>query len=133
MALRHCVSTAVVVGQFQIYALPVEPKEVVDAFGAACNAHDLAGALAWCAPEIVFDGTTPPDGHRLVGRDALEKLWIPMFENPATHIDIEETIECGDRVVQRCRYEWGDGHVRAVDVYRITGNKIVEKLSYVKG
>jgi hypothetical protein len=35
--------------------------------------------------------------------------------------------------VQRCRYSWGAGHVRAVDVYRVAGDKIVEKLSYVKG
>lgn len=103
------------------------------AFGAACNAHDLEGALGWCAADIVLDGTTPPDGERFVGQAALRQLWIPIFENPATHIEVEETIVVGERVIQRCRYEWGDGHVRAVDVYRIVGDKIVEKLSYVKG
>jgi hypothetical protein len=36
-------------------------------------------------------------------------------------------------VVQQCLYTWGDGHVRAVDVYRVSGGKITEKLSYVTG
>ena len=39
----------------------------------------------------------------------------------------------GDRVVQRVRYSWDEGHVRLVDLYRVTDGKIVEKLSYVKG
>ncbi len=111
----------------------MRPIEVVLAFGDACNAHDLEGALRWCAPEIVFEGTTPPDGLSLVGHADLRELWTPIFANPATHIEVEETIEAGERVIQRCRYEWGDGHVRAVDVYRVQGDKITEKLSYVKG
>ena len=110
-----------------------EPWEVVSAFGVACNGHDLNAALAWCAEDIVFDGTTPPDGRRIVGHADLRELLAPIFENPATHVEVEETIVAGDRVVQRCLYSWGDGHVRAVDLYRITDGKIAEKLSYVKG
>jgi len=30
-------------------------------------------------------------------------------------------------------YSWSDGHVRAVDLYRVSIGKIAEKLSYVKG
>jgi hypothetical protein len=111
----------------------VRPVDVVSAFGEACNAHDLDGAIGWCDAEIVFEGTSPPDGLRLTGHDSLRELWAPMFANPATRIDVEETIEAGDRVVQRCRYSWGEGHVRAVDVYRVADDKIKEKLSYVKG
>jgi hypothetical protein len=110
-----------------------DPMEVVSAFGAACNAHDLDLALSHCAADIVFDGTTPPDGERLVGHDDLRRVWTPIFDNPATHVEVEDTIVAGDRVVQQCRYSWGEGHVRAVDLYRITDGKIVEKLSYVKG
>jgi len=39
-----------------------DPLTVVLAFGAACNAHDLDAALGLCADDVVFDGTTPPDG-----------------------------------------------------------------------
>jgi hypothetical protein len=111
----------------------VEPVDVVMAFGAACNAHDVDAALGWCDPDIEFDGTTPPDGLRLTGHAQLRDLWVPLFQDPATHIEVEETISAGDRVIQRCRYEWGDGHVRAVDLYRVQDDRIVEKLSYVKG
>ena len=106
---------------------------MVEAFGAACNAHDLDAALGWCAADVVFESTTPPDGERVVGHSALRTVWTPLFENPATHVEVEETIIAGDRVVQRCLYSWGDGHVRAVDVYRVAAGKITEKLSYVKG
>jgi ketosteroid isomerase-like protein len=106
---------------------------VVEAFGAACNAHDLDGALAWCSDVFVFESTTPPDGERAVGHEEARRIWEPIFANLATRVEVEETIVAEDRVVQRCVYEWGDGHVRAVDLYRVVGGKIVEKLSYVKG
>jgi hypothetical protein len=109
------------------------PGAVVDAFGAACNAHDLDGALAWCSDDFVFESTSPPDGERAVGPEEARRIWEPIFANPSTHVEVEETIVAGDRVVQRCRYEWGDGHVRAIDLYRVADGKIVEKLSYVKG
>jgi hypothetical protein len=85
-----------------------------------------------CALDIVFDGTSPPDGERVVGHAALRKVWTPIFENPATHIEVEDTIVAGDRVVQQRLYSWGDGHIRAVDLYRVSDGKITEKLSYVK-
>jgi hypothetical protein len=46
---------------------------------------------------------------------------------------VEELIGAGDRVVQRWRYEWGDGHVRGVDVFTVRDARVAEKLSYVKG
>jgi hypothetical protein len=36
-------------------------------------------------------------------------------------------------VVARWRYEWGDGHVRGVDVFRVRDGLVAEKLAYVKG
>ena len=108
-------------------------SDVVDSFGAACNAHDLDTAISFCAEDVVFESTAPPDGDRIVGHAGLREAWTPIFDNPATHVDVEETIVAGDRVVQRVRYSWGDGHVRAVDLYRVEGGKIREKFSYVKG
>jgi hypothetical protein len=110
-----------------------EPIAVVSAFGNACNAHELEAALSLCADDIVFDGTTPPDGLRVVGHDALRQVWMPIFADPATHMEVEDTFAVGDRVTQRCCYSWENGHVRAVDIYRVVDRKITEKLSYVKG
>jgi ketosteroid isomerase-like protein len=107
--------------------------DVVTAFGEACNRHDLGAALDLCAETVVFESTTPPDGDRVVGHVDLRRSWEPIFANRQSHVEVEETIAAGDRVVQRCRYDWGDGHVRAVDVYRVVDGKIAEKLSYVKG
>jgi ketosteroid isomerase-like protein len=107
--------------------------DVVEAFGAACNAHDLEAALELCADDILFESTTPPDGDRVVGHAELREVWTPLFANHATHVEVEATILAGDRVVQQCLYSWGDGHVRAVDLYRVRDGRITEKLSYVKG
>jgi hypothetical protein len=109
------------------------PLDVVTAFGAACNAHDLDAALRLCADDMVFESTTPPDGQRAIGPAAIREIWLPIFEDPSTHVEVEDTIVAGEEIVQRCRYSWSDGHVRAVDVYRVRNGQIAEKLSYVKG
>lgn len=106
---------------------------VVTAFGDAWNAHDLDAALSHCADDLVFESTAPPDGERAVGLAAVRAAWAPLFADPSTHFDVEETIVAGDRVVQRSRYSWDGGHVRLVDVMRLADGRIVEKLSYVKG
>lgn len=70
---------------------------------------------------------------RVVGHADLRNVWKPLFDEPATRIEVQQTLVAGDRVVQRCRYSWGDGHVRAVDLYRVVDGNITDKLSYVKG
>jgi len=110
-----------------------DPVDVVNAFGAAWNSHDLDTALSFCAEDFTFETTSPPDGERVVGHAAVLDVWKPIFQNARGRVDVEETIVAGDRVIQRCRYDWGDGHVRSVDIYRVANGKIVEKLSYVKG
>ena len=110
------------------------PTEVVEAFGAAWADHDLDAALGMLAEGCVFDSTGPaPDGSRHVGIDAIRKAWQPIFDDPTSRFDPEDTFAAGDRVVQRWRYSWSDGHVRGVDVIRVTDGKVAEKLSYVKG
>jgi hypothetical protein len=79
------------------------------------------------------DHGTPPDGERVIGHADLRKIWTPIFDNPTTHVEVEDTIVADDRIVQRCLYTWGAGHVRAVDLYRIRDGRIAEKFSYVKG
>jgi hypothetical protein len=39
----------------------------------------------------------------------------------------------GDRAAVRWRFDWGDGYIRGVDLFKVRDGKVAEKLSYVKG
>lgn len=111
-----------------------DPLDVVAEFGATWDRHDLDAALAMLTDDCVFEATGPaPDGIRHVGRDEIAAAWKPIFDDPTSHFDVEASIVGGERVVQLWRYEWDGGHVRGVDVFRVEGDKIAEKLAYVKG
>jgi hypothetical protein len=113
---------------------PANPLEVVRAFGAAWSAHDLSAALAMVTDDCLFDATGPaPDGTASVGPDAIGAVWAPIFDDPGSRFDVEETFAAGDRVVQRWRYSFPGGHVRGVDLFRVRDGHVAEKLSYVKG
>ncbi|MUL66711.1 hypothetical protein BOO86_19720 [Mycobacterium sp. CBMA 234] len=108
--------------------------KVVDAFGAAWADHDLEAALAMLTDDCVFDATGPaPDGAQCVGVEAIRSVWKPIFEDPTSNFEVEETFHAADRVVQRWRYNFDGGHVRGVDLFRVRDGKVAEKLSYVKG
>ena len=108
--------------------------ETVTLFGACWERHDLDAALALITDDCVFDNTDPaPDGTSYVGRDAIRGAWQPIFGDADSRFDIEETFGAGDRVVQRWRYSWADGHVRGVDLFTVRDGRVTEKLSYVKG
>ena len=112
----------------------MDALKVVEVFGAAWADHDLEAALALITEDCVFDATGPaPDGARAVGPDAIRAVWKPIFDDPTSRFEEEETIAAGDRVVQRWRYRWDGGSVRGVDVFRVKDGKVAEKLSYVKG
>jgi ketosteroid isomerase-like protein len=110
------------------------PLKVVEAFGTAWADHDLDAALAMVTEDCVFDATGPaPDGTRYVGRDAIRVAWAPIFGDPSSGFETEEVFQADDRVVQRWCYSFAGGHVRGVDLFRVRGDKVAEKLSYVKG
>lgn len=112
----------------------MDALEVIDAFGEAWTRHDLDAALAFLSEDCVFDATGPaPDGARHVGPDEIRAAWKEIFDDPSSRFEPEETFGAGDRVVQRWRYSWDGGHVRGVDVIKVVGGRITEKLSYVKG
>jgi ketosteroid isomerase-like protein len=112
----------------------MDPLKVVEAFGAAWADHNLDAALALVTDDCVFDATGPaPDGTRWVGVDAVRTVWRPIFDNPRSQFEEEETFQAGDRVVQRWCYNFDGGHVRGVDLFRVRDGKVAEKLSYVKG
>jgi uncharacterized protein (TIGR02246 family) len=111
-----------------------EIEVVVKRFNEAWNNHDLEGALSVTTTDCVFESTgPPPDGRRFEGRAELRKAWEPIFKDENSHFDWEDIVVGQDHVAQRWRYRWSDGHVRGVDVIRVRGGKISEKLSYVKG
>ena len=64
----------------------------------------------------------------------MRAAWTALFSgSPDARFTVEELVPAGDRVVQRWRYDWGDGHVRGVDVFTVREGRVAEKLSYVKG
>lgn len=110
--------------------------QLLDRYTDATNAHDIEALMALCTEDIVFESTNPaPDGVRHEGRDAVRRAWEHfLVSTPAAHITIEEQCAWGDgRAVRRWRYDWGAGHVRGMDVFRIRDGRVAETLSYVKG
>ena len=114
--------------------------EVVRRFNEALNAGDLPAMMACLTDDTVFENTAPaPEGQRYEGKQTVGAFWKAFLKSsPRAHIEVEELVSCGERVVMRWRYTWqepsGDsGHVRGVDLYRLRRGQIAEKLSYVKG
>jgi ketosteroid isomerase-like protein len=116
-----------------------EVEYIVAAFADATNRHDVDRMLALVSDDVVFEGTTPPDGLRIEGKEGLRTLWESIFrESPNAVVETEAMIVCGDRCIALMRYVFDaerpdQGHVRAVDVVLVEDGKITEKLSYVKG
>ena len=104
-------------------------------FNAALERRDVDGLLAELTEDTVFENTSPaPDVERYEGVAAMREFFTRLFsDNPRAKFDIEEEFAAGDRYVVRWRYDWGDGHVRGVDVMRLRDGRIAETLSYVKG
>lgn len=113
--------------------------ETVSAFNDAFTARDLATLTDLVTDDCVFDSTPAPDGERHVGREAVLDAFAAVFAGAAdASFTTEEMFTTGDRAVVRWRYEWVDhggrpGHVRGVDLFRVDGDRVAEKLSYVKG
>jgi ketosteroid isomerase-like protein len=113
----------------------LSPAALIERFTDAFNRHDPAAIMALMTEDCVFEDTEPaPDGTRYVGRAAVRQRWERLFSaSPNAHFTTEEVLVCGDRAVMRWRYDWGAGHVRGVDVFRLRDGLLAEKLSYVKG
>jgi hypothetical protein len=90
--------------------------------------------MATKTDDCVFESTSPPDGERHAGAEAVRRAWHRFFDAAGDHrFTIESRFAAGDRVVVRWRYDWGDGHVRGVDLFLIRDGAVAEKLAYVKG
>ena len=115
-------------------------EDVVRRFVAAWEAWDLDAIMAVMAHDAVFESTGPaPDGLRIEGAAAIRAEWEAMFRGTRdASFVFEESFASGDRATARWAFSWTNddgtgGHVRGTDVLRIAGDKVVEKLSYVKG
>ena len=110
-------------------------EDVVNAFNDAFGRHDVDAIMELMTDDCVFENTLPPpDGERFVGQAAVREFWEQFFAGtPRATFTGEEMFVAGDRAVVRWRFDWGDGHVRGVDVIKVRDGKVAEKLSYVKG
>lgn len=108
---------------------------IIREFNSAFNNHDIDAVMALMTDDCIFENTFPaPDGTRHVGHTQVRlELGNFLKSSPLASFEEEELIACDDRCVVRWRYSWGEGHVRGVDVMRVQGGKVSEKLSYVKG
>jgi uncharacterized protein (TIGR03086 family) len=106
---------------------------------AAFGRGDVEAIMATLTEDCVFESTSPPDGERVEGADAVRAVWAAMFDGSSgARFEEEELFVAGDRGVLCWRYSWTDadgapGHVRGVDVLRLRDGRICEKWSYVKG
>jgi ketosteroid isomerase-like protein len=120
-------------------ALTAATLAAVHAFNEAFNRHDVVSMMAAMTEDCVFDSTRPqPDGERIEGQVQVRAFWETFFRgSPQARFETEEIFATGDRCVVRWTYHWlkdgKPGHVRGVDIFRVRGGKVAEKLSYVKG
>jgi ketosteroid isomerase-like protein len=112
----------------------MDQMQVVSAFSKAWGDHDMEATLELVTEDCVFDNTGPaPDGTRFVGKSAIRNAWQPIFDDPHSKFEVEESFVAGERVVQLWRYSWNGGHVRGIDIFRVRDGRVAEKLAYVKG
>lgn len=107
----------------------------IERFNEAFNRHDVDAVMALFTDDCVFENTSPaPDGERHKGQAAVRAFWERFFAaSPDAYFEAEDIFAAGDSACVRWRYDWGDGHVRGVDVFRVRDGKVAAKLSYVKG
>jgi hypothetical protein len=97
----------------------------------AIRACDVEAVLAELSEACVLE---PADafagGPRIEGRAAAREYWTRFFAStPDVHYELEEIVVGRDRAVVR----WRLGDSRGVDVMRVLGGKVAERLSYLKG
>jgi ketosteroid isomerase-like protein len=110
-------------------------EATINTFNEAFGRHDVDAVMALMTDDCIFENTLPPpDGERHVGQAAVRKFWQEFFTGtPQAKFEAEEMVVAGDRGTVLWRFDWGDGHVRGIDLFKVRDGKVAEKLSYVKG
>jgi ketosteroid isomerase-like protein len=110
--------------------------EIVARFIEAFQRKDATAIADLVAQDCVMETMQPaPDGERVEGYDANVRFWQAMVSDPNGSFEVEDNVVCGERVINRWRYRFGEGHeasVRGVTLLRVRGRKIVEALAYAK-
>ena len=120
---------------------PVRMSEVesamrsVLAFVKSFNQHDVAGMMQLISKDCVFEDFAPaPDGAVYTGKEAIANYYANLFGKfPDVKIKAEDVFGFGKRCVMRWKLEWGEEHLRGVDIVRVEDDLIYERLSYAKG
>jgi ketosteroid isomerase-like protein len=114
--------------------------KTIELFNEAINQHNLELTMELMTETCVFENTYPaPDGERFVGQTNVRAFWKEFFETSnKAHFEFEEIFASGERGFVRWLYRWENsdgttGHIRGVDIFRVTAGKVAEKFSYVKG
>jgi len=103
-------------------------------FNAAFARQDVDGIMATMSEDCVFEDTSPPDGARHEGQAAVRAAWTELFTaDPDGAFTTEHAVITGDRATYQWTYDYGSGHVRGIDLFKVRDGKVAEKLSYVKG
>lgn len=114
--------------------------DVVQHYNDSFNRGDVDGVMAAMTDDCVVETPMPPpDGSRFQGQDAVRALWNDFFKSSSSIEFITEDIfASGDRCLVQWTFRWvgqdnEPGHVRGVDLFKVKGGKVAEKLVYVKG
>ena len=118
----------------------MDAQVALAAFSGAFGSGDVDAIMKLMTDDCVFESTGPaPDGVRHEGAAAVRAVWEELFSGTRDAVFTEEeSFLAGDRAVLHWRFSWTEpdgtpGHVRGVDVLRLRGGLVAEKLSYVKG
>ncbi len=106
----------------------------------AFNRHDIDGVMSIMADDIVFDGAVGPEvyGTRFEGREAVAAAFSKVWETlPDVQWRDTRHFVSGDRGVSEWTFTGtqADGkriEVQGVDLFRISGGKIVLKQAFRK-
>lgn len=113
---------------------PDDTLAVLVRFNAAFGRQDVDGIMALMTDDVVFEDTSPPDGTRHSGQAEVAAAWRALFAaNPQGTFTTEHAVVTDGRAAYQWHYDYGGGHVRGIDLFRVRDGKVAEKLSYVKG
>jgi uncharacterized protein (TIGR03086 family) len=125
------------VGRLGRDASAQDPLGAVARFIEAFNRQDLDALAGLMADDVAFVDTTPPNGTAHHGREAVLDAFASFFdESPSASFETLGGFVADRHVVIRWRYRWGEApvdHIDGIDVFRVAGGKVTEKLSFVKG
>jgi ketosteroid isomerase-like protein len=107
----------------------------IERFNDAFNRHDIDAVMGMMTDDVAFENTS---GARFEGQAAVRAVLTRAFELMRTGwFDTEQLLVASDHCVVLWTYfldrgEPERGTVRGVDVFRVRGAKVAEKLSYIK-